>query len=345
MTLKRRHLICWLASFLIALLLAAPGLAQQQPITFQYFYDDLGQLVKVIDSAGNAVEYVYDEVGNIVQIKRETGPAPGTLVIFNFTPQQGNIGETVTIQGQGFSANALGNTVRFNGTSAGVTSATTTMLVVTVPEGASTGPISVTVGSSTAQSTSNFTVILLPVVTSLSRHAALFNTVIPNLTVTGTNLAGSTFSFQTSALTITGASINSSGTTANVSVRAGTQPGTFGLVATNFFGSSTPGITSSNRFTVVDPTSTADTDGDGHPDVVEAANGSDPLDPNSIPTILPVPETDSRTISLLNSTAPPPPTSFETNSFTISLLNGTAPPPPTGSEADSPTFSLHNTAP
>ncbi len=320
----RNALICWLSLLALALLLAASASAQA-PITFQYFYDDLGQLVKVIDSSGNVIEYVYDEVGNIVQIKRGTGPASGTLAIFNFTPQQGGIGDTVTIQGQGFSTNLLGNTVRFNGTSAAITSATTTTLVVTVPVVASTGPISVTVGATTAQSTNNFTVIPVPVITAMSRHSALFNAVIPNLTVTGTNFTGATFSFQTSALTITAVSIDPSGTSAQLSVSVGTQAGTFPLVATNSFGSSNPGLTHSNEFTVVDPNSTADSDGDGFPDIVEAANGSDPLDPQSVPTIM-------------TATAP------EVDSRTISLLNGTAPPPLMGLEADSPTFSVHNTA-
>lgn len=255
----------WLFRLLLALVLVSKAYAQA-PITFQYFYDDLGQLVKVVDSTGNVIEYVYDEVGNIVQIKRGTGPAPGTLAILNFTPQQGNIGDTVTIQGQGFSAHALDNTVRFNGTSAAITSATTTTLVVTVPVGASTGPISVTVGATTVQSTSNFTMTPVPVITAMSRHSALFNAVIPTLTVTGANLASATFSFQTPVITITAVSIDLSGTSANLSMSVGTQPDTFPLVATNSFGSSTSGLTHSNEFTVVDPNSTADSDGDGFPE-------------------------------------------------------------------------------
>jgi len=38
-----------------------------QSITFQYFYDDLNQLVKVVDSMGVVIQYVYDPVGNILQ--------------------------------------------------------------------------------------------------------------------------------------------------------------------------------------------------------------------------------------------------------------------------------------
>lgn len=315
-----------------------------EPIAFQYFYDDLGQLSKVIDSAGNELDYTYDAVGNIVQITRGTAPPPGTLAIFGFTPQQGGIGETVTIQGQGFSPTPGADTVQFNGTPATATSATGATLIVTVPDGATTGPISVTVGAATVQSASDFTVIPLPVITSLSRHSALFNTVIPDLTVTGSMLAGATFSFQTSAITITSASISPTGTSADLGLTVGTQPGTFVLVATNSFGSSSPGVTPGNSFTVVSPSATADSDGDGFPDVIEATFGSDPLDPNSVPTILPVPEADSLTFSLLNGTAPPAqPTMLEADSLTVSLLNATTPPPQsTVPEADSLTFSLLN---
>jgi YD repeat-containing protein len=97
----------WLFSLLLVVVLTAPALAQQ-PITFQYFYDDLEQLVKVIDSAGNVIEYVYDPVGNILEIKRSSVSA---LAIFSFTPQHGPVTTKVTIQGQGFSANPIDNVV------------------------------------------------------------------------------------------------------------------------------------------------------------------------------------------------------------------------------------------
>ena len=70
-------------------------LLAQGPIGFQYFYDDLNQLIKVIDSTGVVIDYSYDAVGNITQIKRSTPPA-GALSVFNFTPQQGGPGTSVT---------------------------------------------------------------------------------------------------------------------------------------------------------------------------------------------------------------------------------------------------------
>src|SRR5882762_10794259 len=103
----------------------------QTPITFQYFYDGLGQLTRVVDSTGVVIEYVYDPVGNILEVKRN-GITPGTLTIFSFSPGQGNPLTTVTIQGEGFSSTPSANTVLFNGAPATVFSGNGTALVVSV---------------------------------------------------------------------------------------------------------------------------------------------------------------------------------------------------------------------
>jgi hypothetical protein len=101
-------------------------------------------------------------VGNILQVNRGTSPAPGSLAILNFTPQQGGPGSSVTILGQGFSSTASSNTVKFNGTAATVVSASPTTLLVTVPGTASSGPITVTANGQTATSGSSFTFIPFP---------------------------------------------------------------------------------------------------------------------------------------------------------------------------------------
>jgi trimeric autotransporter adhesin len=134
---------------------AAPILAQQQTTTFQYFYDETGQLTRVVDSTGVVIEYVYDAVGNMLEIRRSTASG---LAIFNVTPSRGPVTTKVTIQGQGFSTNPTDNIVRFNGTPAQVLSATTTTLVVTVPLGTTTGKITVQVGTNTTTSSQDFTV-------------------------------------------------------------------------------------------------------------------------------------------------------------------------------------------
>nr|WP_299337902.1 Ig-like domain-containing protein [Allomuricauda sp.] len=73
-------------------------------------------------------------------------------------PAQGPVGTVVTIEGSNFSDTDAENTVKIGNTTATVVTATTTRINITVPEGATTGPISVTVGGKTGTSSSNFTV-------------------------------------------------------------------------------------------------------------------------------------------------------------------------------------------
>ncbi len=57
----------------------------------QYFYDELGRLVAVVDGQGNAAVYNYDEVGNLLSIQRFT-----TIYCFGnrrgFLPAEGGWG-------------------------------------------------------------------------------------------------------------------------------------------------------------------------------------------------------------------------------------------------------------
>ncbi len=76
--------------------------------------------------------------------------------ITSFTPTSGAAGTTVTITGTNFSTNIADNTVLFNGKEASIISATSTTLVVTVPVGATTGRISVTINGVDAVSSDDF---------------------------------------------------------------------------------------------------------------------------------------------------------------------------------------------
>jgi hypothetical protein len=78
--------------------------------------------------------------------------------ITSFTPTDGLPGDSVTIVGTNFDALASNNTVKFNGTTASVTSASSTSLTAVVPDGATTGTISVTTPGGTDTSDSSFTV-------------------------------------------------------------------------------------------------------------------------------------------------------------------------------------------
>jgi hypothetical protein len=80
-----------------------------------------------------------------------------TPIITSFSPASGPVGTTVTIVGDHFSITPSDNIVTFNGVSAVVTSSTETVIITTVPVGATTGPIAITHNLSVT-STTNFVV-------------------------------------------------------------------------------------------------------------------------------------------------------------------------------------------
>lgn len=96
---------------------------------------------------------------NVITVN--TTPAlPG---ITSFLPLAGNIGTVVTITGTNFDPVLANNTVRFNGTLATVTSdVTVTSIKATVPTGATTGKITITVAGQVATSAADFVVDTTP---------------------------------------------------------------------------------------------------------------------------------------------------------------------------------------
>ncbi|MBZ5494423.1 MAG: IPT/TIG domain-containing protein [Acidobacteriia bacterium] len=125
------------------------------PGPVSYAYDELGRLVGVVAASGDAAQYTYDALGNVLAITRTTSSQPS---LFTFSPKSGPVGTQVTIFGANFSSDPAQDTVSFNGTSATVTSALSTQLVVTVPAGATSGAITVTSPSASVTSASPFTV-------------------------------------------------------------------------------------------------------------------------------------------------------------------------------------------
>lgn len=79
-------------------------------------------------------------------------------VISTITPTSGAAGTIVSIAGANFDTNIANNTVKFNGTEATVSTATATLLTVEVPNGASSGQISVGTAGGTATANESFTV-------------------------------------------------------------------------------------------------------------------------------------------------------------------------------------------
>lgn len=104
--------------------------------------------------------------GSIIQACSSDDPTIGNPTVDTFTlytdqgtADAGPVGSLVKLTGTYFSA-AGTNTVKFNGVEATVVTSKTspTSLTVIVPQGATTGPVSVTVGTHTGTSTKNFTV-------------------------------------------------------------------------------------------------------------------------------------------------------------------------------------------
>ncbi len=100
--------------------------------------------------------------------KSDTGSTPAPFSIQSFTPAQGIVGTTVTIQGIGFSIDPTKNVVKFGGGVATITTAATTQLVMTVPATAQTGKITVEANGLTTTSATDFTLLRAPSIASFS---------------------------------------------------------------------------------------------------------------------------------------------------------------------------------
>lgn len=130
-------------------------------------------------------------------------------VINSFNPQSGPVGTNVTISGSNFSNTPANNTVRFGSVQATVNTATDTQISVTVPAGAITQPISVTVNGLTAYSSGPFIIPppQPPVINSFFPSSGPVGTTV---TITGMNFsnipADNNVSFGGNQATVTAAS-------------------------------------------------------------------------------------------------------------------------------------------
>ncbi|MGQ4479328.1 RHS repeat-associated core domain-containing protein [Streptomyces sp. SAS_276] len=149
-----------------------------------YAYDAAGRLVGVTDPAGQTARYRYDEAGNRLGIDRY---ASSTLSVLSVVPVRAKVGATVTLSGTGFSATAASDTVAFGDTTATVTRASASRLVVTVPVGADDGPVAVTVGGTTSKSAEAFS--LAPSGPAIASVAPLSGPAGTEVTIQGTGFA------------------------------------------------------------------------------------------------------------------------------------------------------------
>ena len=104
----------------------------------------------------------YEEARCTITLEDDETPTPA---ISGLNPTSGAVGTPVVITGSNFRASRRGpRTVAFNGTTAATTSWSDTSITATVPEGAATGEVVVTVGG-TASNGVSFTVTAPPGVT------------------------------------------------------------------------------------------------------------------------------------------------------------------------------------
>ncbi|GGA00892.1 IPT/TIG domain-containing protein [Dyella caseinilytica] len=234
-----RNNILWLLTSIGVLVAAFPVKANTT-----YLYDANSRLLGVLNTSGNSTRYVYDDIGNLVR----TDSIPSSqLMVLGFAPEHGAVSSAVTIWGQGFSTTTSANAVSFNGTAATVTSATANQLQVTVPSGATTGPLSITTGGNTTASLNPFTVDdsgIAPTLTSVSPTIGVAGTVV---TLTGTHLdpvAGGT------TVTLNGVSVVPTTLTDNtISFTTPTAFGSGKFLVTTLYGQ----VTAASDFTTIAP--------------------------------------------------------------------------------------------
>jgi YD repeat-containing protein len=178
--LGRTSATCLVIAWLIAsVLLTAQGIT--------YVYDKAGRLTAVVNASGESAVYTYDAVGDLLSITRRP---TGTVSVIEFTPDAGSAGTGVTIYGTGFSTTPGSNTVQFNGTTATVTASTTTTLITSVPNGATSGLISVTAPLGSATSSRPFTIA--------GTGAPTISGFTPNIGTAGVSFTISGTNFETS---------------------------------------------------------------------------------------------------------------------------------------------------
>jgi len=174
-------------AFSLLLLLESASSSADQA---QYFYDELGRLIGVVDGQNNAAVYNYDEVGNLLKIDRFTTTG-GNVGIFLITPGSSLVNKPVEIRGFGYTSPPSSNQVAFNGTTASVVSGTSSSLIVTVPTGATTGQVTVANSNGTATSPQAFKVLVPPIVTGLTPPKVAQGVSI-QMIIEGFNLQGAT---------------------------------------------------------------------------------------------------------------------------------------------------------
>jgi YD repeat-containing protein len=223
-----RRAMC-MVMLIISLVVNVGSLAADQA---QYYYDELGRLVGVVNAQGEAAVYHYDAVGNLLSIQRFTSSS-GSVGVFLVTPGSSIVNKPVEIRGFGFTTPPSSNQVSFNGTAAAVISGTVSSLIVTVPTGATTGPVAVTNANGIATSPQAFTVLVPPIIVNVLPSHLPQGTAM-QVTIGGFNVgnAASVTFTQAGLSAIVGAGSTDQNLNATITVGAAVPPGAYTFAVT-----------------------------------------------------------------------------------------------------------------
>ncbi len=193
-------------------------------------------VVPAASTSGNVVVTVLGAPSNGSPFTVGAAPA-----ITSLSQTSGAVGASVTINGTSFGATQGSSTVTFNGTAvSSVTSWSNTTLVVLVPAGATNGSVVVTVGSQPSNG-SLFTIVLAPVITSLSQTSGAVGVTV---TIDGTSFGATQ---GTSVLAFNGASASITSWSSTIVVVTVPGAATTGTVVVTVLGTASNG----SAFTVV----------------------------------------------------------------------------------------------
>jgi YD repeat-containing protein len=138
---------------------------------------------RVVYFHSSATRKVIGITGLLLLLSCCASSAFATLSISSLSPTSGAIGASVTISGSGFGSSQGSNTIKFNGVTATATSWKNTTIVATVPSGATTGNVVVTVGGNSSNGVT-FTVVPAPSISTLSPSSAAIGA---SVTISGSN--------------------------------------------------------------------------------------------------------------------------------------------------------------
>ncbi len=132
-----------------------------------------GLAIGDLDGNGKPDVAATNSSGTTASLLRNTVSSLPPFTASSFSPASGSIGTVVTLTGTNFSTTPLNNTVKFNGIVATVTASSSTSITAIVPTGATTGPISLEIGCTTAITVISFTITAGPTITFATQPSDL----------------------------------------------------------------------------------------------------------------------------------------------------------------------------